>query len=246
MKRLDLPSWPVWIFLELCQEDFILHSVLSQALLCLFATFSPVADDHSGNLILLWDVSHVFESWEAAAFLLCCLLSGALEGSCVLLKRCFRFADQQGIYTLIEVFTGHVVIDDADSVCEYGNAVCLVNIVSHLGKLTLLFDDLDWLAAILPRSCFLERGCRDFCLDRCLIKDRLLPLDGAIAYICVSWVLHSFILLRNLKLLDGIEMVLVPVNWALCHQGGREKLLACMTICIMSWLITVKDSWEMT
>ena len=73
----------------------------------------------------------------------------------MLLKRCLRFADEQGIYTFVEVFTGHVVIDDADSVCEYGNAVCLVNIVSHLGKLTLLFDDLDWLAAVLPRSCFL-------------------------------------------------------------------------------------------
>ena len=164
----------------------------------------------------------------------------------MLLEGCFRFADEQGIYTLIEVFTGHVVINDADSVCEYGNAVCLVNIVPHLGKLTLLFDDLDCLPAVLPRSCFLERGCRDVCLDRCLIKDRLLPVDGATVYICVSSVLHSFILLRDLKLLDGIERVLVPVNRALCHQSRREKLLACKPVGIMGWLITVKDTREMT
>jgi len=164
----------------------------------------------------------------------------------VLLEGCFRFADEQGIYTLIEVFTGHVVINDADSVCEYGNGVCLVNIVPHLGKLALLLDDLDWLPAVLPRSCFLERGCRDFCLDRCLIKDGLLPVDGATVYICVPCVLHSFILLRNLKLLGGIEMVLVPVNRALCHQSRREQLLACKPVGIMSWLITVKDTREMT
>ena len=61
----------------------------------------------------------------------------------MLLEGCFRFADEQGIYTLIEVLTGHVVINDADSVCEHSCAVCLVDIVFHLGKLALLFNDLD-------------------------------------------------------------------------------------------------------
>jgi len=238
----NLSSRPVWIFLELCQQDFVLHSVLSQALLCLLATFSPVADNDSGNFILFRDVGHVFESWEAAAFLFCGLLSGALKSSCMLLKRCLGFADQQGIYTFVEVFTGHVVINDADSVCEYSMAVCFVDIVSHLGQLTLLFDNLDWLTAVLSWSCFLQRGCRDFCLNWCLIEDGLLPLDAATEHICVSWILHSFILLKNVKLLDRIEMVLVPVNWTLLHQSGREKLLALKTIGFISWLIAEEET----
>ena len=77
VERLDFASGPVRILLELCHEDLVLCSVLSQAFLSLFASFGSVADDHGGNFILFRGIGNGLESCGRAAFLLCRLLLGA-------------------------------------------------------------------------------------------------------------------------------------------------------------------------
>jgi len=151
LKLNDLGLLPDWVLFELAHEDLILFTVLSEALLCFLGTLAPVADDNArdaielelalalrrvGRVLVGADLLRVFHQ-----------LLGHLQSSCMLVEGCLGLFLEESVDALIEVVAEHVVIDDTKAVVEDGAFLAIDHAVGDLGQLTLLLDNLDWLAA---------------------------------------------------------------------------------------------------
>jgi len=131
MKFLDFASRPILVFFEFSHQNFVLNTVLSQALLGVFASFRSMTDEHNRNLVLFHRVFDVSEG-RIASF---CdsLFFCTFKSSSMLFKSRFWFAHEESINTLVEIFTSHVVIDYSNSFCKYGFMICIVNVVFNFG-----------------------------------------------------------------------------------------------------------------
>ena len=176
MKLLNLPLGPVWIFLELCHENFILDRVFPQPF-HLFVALSSMAYNNFGNssfrefilflisllfLFHLWALqfcgTDTYRSWTIT-FLQFCKSLGIGNGSCMLLKGSFWSFEKESIYTLIEVFTRHIIVyypKSANIDCVFP---LLVYVISYFGQFTLLLNNLHWLTAAFVRSRFIFVRC---------------------------------------------------------------------------------------
>jgi hypothetical protein len=67
----------------------------------------------------------------------------------MLLKGRLRSFEEEVVYTFVEVFACHVVIDDAKTVYEDGSLISGIDVVLYLGQFTLLFDNFNRLSAVL-------------------------------------------------------------------------------------------------
>jgi len=150
LKLNDLSLLPLWVLFELAHEDLILFTVLSEALLCFLGTLAPVADDNARNAIeleLALALRRVGRVLVGAELLRVFQLLGHLQSSCMLVEGCLGLFLEESVDALIEVVAEHVVIDDTKAVVEDSAFMAIDHAVGDLGQLTLLLDNLDWLAA---------------------------------------------------------------------------------------------------
>ena len=111
--------------------------------------------------------------------------------------------EEKGVYAFVEILARHIVVYDAEPVDEYGSTIFGIDMVFDLGKLTLLFDDFDWLSSVLAGFCSLLVGDNwlgKLCVTG-LVQNSLLFSDGREAF--MSWRRSQFlVILLALKFLQ--------------------------------------------
>ena len=259
MQLLNLFLWPLGIFLELTHKYFILGIVLSKAFLHLLSTLDPMSDDNTRDVALssfrLFTLSFLLFAkrsidcrnkmgfsranpdrcgsiGNSTCFIGFSKLLCTCKCSGMLLKGSFRSLEKKCIYTLIKIFTGHIVVYDAKAMYKYGSSVICKNVVLDLGQFTLLLYDFDGLATILTGF-------------TCLSISKLILLR-----IFLQWtVQNSFLLFgnnRELFLLLGrrcrflVELLLETATFSNSIQSilevelrinSIERDLACLCLC---------------
>ena len=73
----------------------------------------------------------------------------------MLLEGGFGSFKEESVYTFVEVFARHIVVNDSKSAYKDGTTIFGIDMILDLCKLTLLLDDFNWLSAILARFCCL-------------------------------------------------------------------------------------------